>query len=142
MQIWRPKPTNIENLQTIRWSYFYYSPINSLIILLNYYIQFSRWPHAPLAKLESSKVWDTSCLAELINDLINRKFLCGKCLKTMTIQYLRSIGAAVVRYCVHNLEAIIPDNLIRCSFSKKTHIFSVQLYGLVVHASKMHIDMS
>jgi len=26
--------------------------------------------------IESSQVWDTSCLAELINDLTNRQFLC------------------------------------------------------------------
>jgi len=40
--------------------------------------------------IESSSVWDTSCLAELVYDLINTQFLCGKCSKPVTIQYLRS----------------------------------------------------
>jgi len=31
------------------------------------------------AKIDSSPVWDTSCLAELICNLINRQYLCGKC---------------------------------------------------------------
>jgi len=30
------------------------------------------------AEIELSPVWDTSCLAELIYDLISRQFLCGK----------------------------------------------------------------
>jgi len=37
--------------------------------------------------IESSPVWDTSCLTELIYDLINMQFLWGKCLKPVTIQY-------------------------------------------------------
>jgi len=30
------------------------------------------------AKIESPPAWDTSWLAELIHNLINRQFLCGK----------------------------------------------------------------
>jgi len=51
------------------------------------------------AKIESSPVWDTFCLAELIYDLIDRQFLCEKCCKPVTIQYLhtgdklRGVGA-------------------------------------------------
>jgi len=40
------------------------------------------------ANIELSPVWDTSCLAELIYELINRQFLCGKCPKPVTIEYL------------------------------------------------------
>jgi len=40
------------------------------------------------AKIESSPVWEISCLAEPIYDLINSQFLCNKCLKPVTIQYL------------------------------------------------------
>jgi len=42
----------------------------------------------PYANIESSPVWDTSSLAEIIYDLLNRQFLCGKCPKPVTIQYL------------------------------------------------------
>jgi len=42
------------------------------------------------ANIESSPVWDNSCLDELIYDLIVRQFLCGKCPKTVTIQYLHT----------------------------------------------------
>jgi len=45
------------------------------------------------ANIESSPVSDTSCLVKQIYDLINRQFLCGKCPKPVTIQYLH-----VVRY--------------------------------------------
>jgi len=41
-------------------------------------------PHG--AQNESSLVWDTFCLAELIYDLISRQFLFGKCPKSVTIQ--------------------------------------------------------
>jgi len=42
------------------------------------------------ANIELLSVWDTSCLAELIYDIIrpNSEFLCGKCPKPVTIQYL------------------------------------------------------
>jgi len=46
---------------------------------------------------ESSPGWDTSWLAELTYDLINRQFVCGKCPKPVTIQYLH---AAVVSKCI------------------------------------------
>jgi len=36
--------------------------------------------YTPLAKIESSPVWDISCLAELIYEIIKRQFLCDKCL--------------------------------------------------------------
>jgi len=39
--------------------------------------------------IESSLVWDNSCLDELIHDLINRQFLCGKYPKPVTIKYMR-----------------------------------------------------
>jgi len=44
-----------------------------------------------IKNIESSAVkavWDTSCLADLIYHLINRHFLCGRCPKPVTIQYL------------------------------------------------------
>jgi len=41
--------------------------------------------------LTSSPIWDTSCLAELVYGRINRQFLCGKCPKLVTIQYLRPL---------------------------------------------------
>jgi len=44
-----------------------------------------------LANIESSPVWDTSCPADQIYDLINRQFLCGKCPKPVTIQYLPAV---------------------------------------------------
>jgi len=37
--------------------------------------------------IELSPVWDTSFLAELIYNVIIRQYLCGKCLKPVTIQY-------------------------------------------------------
>jgi len=46
----------------------------------------------PLAKIESSPVWGTSCLTELIYDLISRQFLCGKCPTPVAIQYLHPVG--------------------------------------------------
>jgi len=46
----------------------------------------------PDASIESSPVWDNSCLAELIYDLINRQFLCRRCPKPVTIQYLLRVG--------------------------------------------------
>jgi len=45
-------------------------------------------PDYSWANIESSLVWDTSCLAELIDYLINVQFLCGKCPIPVTIQYL------------------------------------------------------
>jgi len=52
--------------------------------------------HARQVSIESSPVWDTSCLAELIYDLNNKQFLCGKCPKPVTIQYLRLARLLVV----------------------------------------------
>jgi len=49
------------------------------------------------AKIESSPVWDTSCLVELIYDLINKQFLFKKCFKPVTIKYLHP-AAAVCTY--------------------------------------------
>jgi len=44
----------------------------------------------PAVNIESSPVWDTSFLAELIYDhIIIRQFVCGKCPNPVTIQYLR-----------------------------------------------------
>jgi len=40
------------------------------------------------AHIESSPVWDTFCINELIYDLNNGQFLCGKCPKPVTIQYM------------------------------------------------------
>jgi len=40
------------------------------------------------ANIESSLVWDTSCLVELILDLINRPFLCRKCHKPVKFLFL------------------------------------------------------
>jgi len=42
------------------------------------------------AIIESWWVLNTSCLDELIYDLINRQLLCGNCLKPETIQYLHA----------------------------------------------------
>jgi len=39
------------------------------------------------AKIESSPVWDTSCLSELIYDFVNRQFICRKCPKPVKIQF-------------------------------------------------------
>jgi len=39
---------------------------------------------------ELSQVWCTSCMAELIFDLIDRQFLCKKYQKPVTIKYLRT----------------------------------------------------
>jgi len=44
-----------------------------------------------VANIESSPLWNTSCLSELIYDLINRQFLRGKCPRTVTIQYLLTV---------------------------------------------------
>jgi len=41
------------------------------------------------AKIEASPVCDTSCLAEQIYSLLNRKFLREKCPKSVNIQFLR-----------------------------------------------------
>jgi len=41
-----------------------------------------------VAKIESSPVWDTFCLAELIYNLFNRQLLSEKCPKPVTIQLL------------------------------------------------------
>jgi len=41
--------------------------------------------------IESSPVWDTSFLAELIYDLINRQIICGKCPKWVRVQYLQNV---------------------------------------------------
>jgi len=40
------------------------------------------------ANIESSQVWGTSCLADVIHDLISKHFLCRKCPKPVTIEYL------------------------------------------------------
>jgi len=42
------------------------------------------------ANIEWSEVRGIYCLAELIYDLINRQYLCGKCRKPVTIQYLHA----------------------------------------------------
>jgi len=42
----------------------------------------------PPENIESSPVWDPSCVTELIYDLINRQLLCGKCPTPVTIKYL------------------------------------------------------
>jgi len=47
------------------------------------------------ATFESLPVWDTSCLAELIYDLVNMEFLFGMCPKAVKIQYL-------LMGCLHN----------------------------------------
>jgi len=44
--------------------------------------------YGPRVNIESSPVWDTSCLVELFYDAINKQFLCGKCSKPVTIEYL------------------------------------------------------
>jgi len=46
----------------------------------------------PPAKIESSPVSDTSCPAELIYDLIDRRFSCRKCPKPVTIRYTATAG--------------------------------------------------
>jgi len=45
------------------------------------------FPLLRVTKIESSPVWETSCLAELIYNLINRQLL-WECRKPVTIQYL------------------------------------------------------
>jgi len=42
------------------------------------------------SNIESSDIYGTSCLLNLLIYLIYRHVLCGKCLKSLTIQYLRS----------------------------------------------------
>jgi len=44
--------------------------------------------YIPALNIESSTVSDTSCPAELIYDLIDMQFLCGRCAKLAMIQYL------------------------------------------------------
>jgi len=50
------------------------------------------------ANIESSPVWDTSCLAELIYDRINEQFLCGKGPKPGRL----NIGLPCSLLCVFN----------------------------------------
>jgi len=45
------------------------------------------WRQSRYTKIESSLVWDLSCLAELINDLVNRQILFEKGIKPVTIQF-------------------------------------------------------
>jgi len=45
-------------------------------------------PQSQGVSIESSPVWNTSCLVELMYNLIIGKFLCGKCPKLVTIQLL------------------------------------------------------
>jgi len=52
------------------------------------FLSFDVYDTVPPPKIESSPVWDTSCLAEQIYGLINSQFLCGKCSKVVMIQYL------------------------------------------------------
>jgi len=57
------------------------------------------------ANVESSPVRDTSCLAELIQDLTNSQFLCGKCPKPVTIIYFQLVEGRFLQYdCVHQIE--------------------------------------
>jgi len=42
--------------------------------------------------IELPPVCDTSCLAELTYDLIDNQFPCGNCPKSVTIQYLHTVG--------------------------------------------------
>jgi len=44
-----------------------------------------------ITHIESSPVWDTSFLAELIYDGINRQFIHGAFPKPVTIQYLHEL---------------------------------------------------
>jgi len=41
---------------------------------------------ATVANIESSPIWDPSCLLNQLIYIINRQYLCGKCLKPVTIQ--------------------------------------------------------
>jgi len=73
------------------------SKFYELNLMPSYYVQlFPLEQLAPLANIESSPFWDTSCLTELICDLINMQFLCGKCPKTVTIQYLLPVRYSVI----------------------------------------------
>jgi len=53
------------------------------------------------ANIESSDVWGTSCLLNKLIYLIHRQFLCGKCSKRLTIQYLRVVagGEGLIDAC-------------------------------------------
>jgi len=44
-----------------------------------------------VAKIESSPVLDTSCLAEIIYNLTIMQFLCWKCPKPVNFQFLKNI---------------------------------------------------
>jgi len=72
------------------------------------------------ANIELPPVWDTSWLAELIYDFINRQFLCGMCSKLVTTKYLQTAVRSVIKimYTQHVLGStrITPlRRLTRCS---------------------------
>jgi len=76
---------------------------------------------SPGAWIESSPVWDTSCLTELIYYLIDRQCLCGKCPKTVQIQYSLPECAPVVVVRSHRHLA---DNIVHSSRYTARDFFS------------------
>jgi len=56
-------------------------------IFFPYYSRAAIRPIPQSANIESSPVWDTSCLTELIYNLFNKQLLCGKYPKPVTVQY-------------------------------------------------------
>jgi len=57
----------------------------------------------PVENIQSSTVWDTSCLAELIYELLNRQFISRKCPKPVTIQYFHAGVTGVMGDIQHGL---------------------------------------
>jgi len=83
------------------------------------------------ANIESSPVWDTSCLSELIFDLIYRQFLCVKCPKSVTIQYLHT-SAVIDEKHRREIHPVTGDNIpdLVLAFQSQNRHQSVHVLGL------------
>jgi len=92
--------------------------------------------------IESSPVWDTSRLAELIYNLINKQFSRGNCSKPVTIQYLQTGQFLLFMSCRESHEAFSFSPLHECCGAWATSrkiAFVCVAYNTLGHTTYMYL---